>query len=384
MGNAGEIKLEKLVYNIEESKVDMVSAYDDWTNVAFAIANYCGEEGREYFKRIARLSANYSEEENDKKYNNALKTANGGVGIGTLLYIAKQHNVDTSNIYTAIGRVDTSYLFRPQYKPVVTDEFKEEPYYSENGIPNDYVEKALPLGTQTTLFHAIANISGLEEKTKEVFEKYKVGGTTTLNGSLFWQIDKNGICHDGKLIHYKNDGHRDKEKGIGANWIHKMCEKSLPSSYLFKQCIYGEFQLQHQTCKRIFLVESEKTALIGSVFYDFKCMWMATGGIGNLSATLLIPLMGKSPMKNKIILFPDKDGEKTWTAKADILKKFGLKIYIAKWWDFVSEVNDKDDIADAIFRIWEKKDTDGQKKLADYLDNLPIIEEIVFCNPTAL
>ena len=62
--------------------------------------------------------------------------------------------------------------------------------------------------------------------------------------------------------------------------------------------------------KVIDIVESEKTAVIGSV-YKPKLILMATSGVQNLNARLLNLLMGR-----RVILFPDVNQFEAWKKKA--------------------------------------------------------------------
>jgi hypothetical protein len=55
--------------------------------------------------------------------------------------------------------------------------------------------------------------------------------------------------------------------------------------------------------KTVAVVESEKTAVIMSERYP-ECLWLATGGLNELTPQKLFPLRGR-----RIILFPDTDPE---------------------------------------------------------------------------
>ncbi len=95
------------------------------------------------------------------------------------------------------------------------------------------------------------------------------------NRTLFFYQDINGNFCNVKSIVYKPDLHRDKD---------------IPPSYLFiksdgyKTCLYGENQLKNRAKGfQVILVESEKTAIIGSYTMPDK-IWIATGGTNGLTA----------------------------------------------------------------------------------------------------
>lgn len=68
--------------------------------------------------------------------------------------------------------------------------------------------------------------------------------------------------------------------------------------------------------KPIAIVESEKTAIICSVYYP-KYIWLATGGLNNLKVELLRILAGKN-----VVLFPDLGCYNKWFHKAKEFKQF--------------------------------------------------------------
>jgi hypothetical protein len=61
-------------------------------------------------------------------------------------------------------------------------------------------------------------------------ERYNVG-TAKGGAIIFWQLDADNRVRTGKIIHYKPDLHRNKDKFI--NWVHKILK--LPD-YNLQQC----------------------------------------------------------------------------------------------------------------------------------------------------
>ena len=362
--NFCEFDIDKLIGNIEVSGKSIASSFEDWTKVAFAIASEYGENGRGYFYKIASMYSGFSIEENKKKYDNALRTGKK-VSISSLVYMAKTAGIDVSDVYKKTPfYTDLSYVFNPQ--KYHTDELESNEIDKNCGIPDVFVSKSFCMCDNSNLYSFMENLfPNRKSHVISTFSMYKVGGTKNKHETIFWQIDKNGICRDGKIIQYGTDGHRIKT--TGANWVHSLAKEKLPSDYIFKQCLFGENISSIIDTNRIFLVESEKTAIICSIFFDENVIWMATGGIGNLKTRLL-----KSLSKKYFIAFPDIDGMKSWKAKSDSIFEDGLNIKTYDWWKGKEGVSGKEDIADYLVKIIQSGDIQKQEDLKKELSKISI------------
>lgn len=162
------------------------------------------------------------------------------------------------------------------------------------------------------------------ETIERVWAEYMVGATKD-KSVIFWQIDINGKVRTGKVMKYDpKTGHRVKEE-TGVNWIHSILKKKkvLPDSFNLVQCLFGEVLLKAHPDKGVALVESEKTALIGSgLFPDY--VWVATGGKSQLSIDKMKVLSGR-----RVVAFPDVDGFDYWKEKAVELSRFGIDISVS-------------------------------------------------------
>lgn len=158
-----------------------------------------------------------------------------------------------------------------------------------------------------------------KETMKRVWGDYGVGATR--NGSvIYWQIDINGKVRTGKVMRYDPEtGHRIKD-GTGVTWVHAILKKqgALPESFHLVQCLFGEHLLKMYPKKDVALVESEKTALIGSSVFP-QYVWVATGGKSQMNVDKMKVLRGK-----RVIAFPDVDGYKEWKEKAAELARHGI------------------------------------------------------------
>jgi rubredoxin len=144
--------------------------------------------------------------------------------------------------------------------------------------------------------------------TSELVSRYFIGTSKHWEGStVFWQVDLKGKIRTGKIMLYNPvNGKRVKEPYDHICGIHK--KLNLPEFNL-KQCLFGEHQLIDKT-KPVAVVESEKTAIIASVYLP-QFIWVAVGGINSLNADKCSVLIGRS-----VILFPDLNAFEKWSDKA--------------------------------------------------------------------
>jgi hypothetical protein len=162
---------------------------------------------------------------------------------------------------------------------------------------------------------------------------------STRDGSVIWyQIDDAMKVRSGKIIGYKDNGHRNKNTGV--NWVHS--KLNLPD-YNLNQCLFGLHLINKFPDEPIALVESEKSAFICSML-DSRFLWLAIGGKSQLSEERLQPIKNR-----RIILHPDNDGITEWTKKADELNKHGFTIKVSQ---FVANhaTEPTDDICDILMR----------------------------------
>ncbi len=165
-----------------------------------------------------------------------------------------------------------------------------------------------------------------EAEIEMVIEKYHIGTSTNWKGStVFWQIDNLGRIHAGKILQYnKETGKRSKDKSDKAliSWIHSILKRNNNiKEFNLKQCLFG-LQLVDTEIERIALVESEKTAVIMSLFKP-QYTWLATGSKHGFKLEYLEPIKHLD-----IVAFPDKSEYEIWTKKAEDLNKIGYKISV--------------------------------------------------------
>lgn len=136
------------------------------------------------------------------------------------------------------------------------------------------------------------------------------------NGAtVFWQIDTRGKVRTGKIMLYSpTTGKRVKNLELPVYWVHKALKQS---EFELRQCLFGEHLLIDKT-KPVAIVESEKTAVIASVYLP-QFIWVAVGSLTNLNAEKCSILKGRT-----VTLFPDLNGFDKWSSKAKELSHLAI------------------------------------------------------------
>ena len=142
-----------------------------------------------------------------------------------------------------------------------------------------------------------------------LLQRYYIGTAKYWQGAtVFWQVDVQHKIHTGKLMLYNvSTGKRVKQPYKHIQWAHKIMGQT---HFNLQQCLFGEHLLAIHNAKHVALVESEKTAIIASVYWP-QYVWLAVGSLTNLTAQKCKVLKGKT-----VTLFPDLNGFEKWNAKA--------------------------------------------------------------------
>ncbi|TWJ00018.1 hypothetical protein JN11_02433 [Mucilaginibacter frigoritolerans] len=210
-----------------------------------------------------------------------------------------------------------------------------------------------------------------DDVTADLITRYLIGTSKHWPGAtVFWQVDGAGSIRTGKIMLYSTDGKRVKKPFNHITWAHVVSRKSIdhsrksivdgpwsiarnipamdygpstmdrspstmdssnppsmdygPStmnsppltmnSFQLKQCLFGEHLLKEEPGKPVAIVESEKSAIIASVYLP-HFVWLAAGSLSNLSAEKCAVLKGRN-----VTLFPDLNAFNKWQLKAKELK----------------------------------------------------------------
>jgi len=177
-------------------------------------------------------------------------------------------------------------------------------------IPADVFKASLKNFETNNFVVFLISIFGVEI-TNQLISKYFIGTSKCWNGAtVFWQIDNTGHVRTGKIMLYDpQTGKRVKEPYNHINWAHKALKLD---EFKLGQCLYG-LHLLKDFSMPVAIVESEKTAIIASVYMP-QFIWLAVGSLASLNAERCLKLQGRD-----VILFPDLNGFKKWSGKAEEL-----------------------------------------------------------------
>ena len=272
----------------------------------------------------------------------------GGDGISLVMKYQNMAFVDACQWLCQAFGIDNNETIFKNLKPTKhTTDMTLKPTTDIVSLHPSMVEKSL---SSNSVFCRSLVSSGLlsHSQMRNAAEVYRLGATRD-GGVIFWQIDRHEKVCDGKVMHYDNNCHRLKEKTpTWVSWMMKHRFYSMPADTHTAKCLFGLHLLpttanSHDV--QIAIVESEKTAVICSEIITLQAikqvcnigvetilpdvLWMATGGAGNLSAEMLIPLKDY-----KITLFPDTDETGTtynlWRSKAEEIGKIlGQRIWVS-------------------------------------------------------
>lgn len=144
-----------------------------------------------------------------------------------------------------------------------------------------------------------------EHRARLLCEEYQLGATAD-GRVVFWQRDIDNRLRTGKIMAYSSDGHR---QGL-PSWIHDYLKKNgnLPEEWNLAQCFFGEHLLSRFPDKAVYLVESEKTAVVCAGLFP-QYVWIATGGCGLLNTAKAKVLRGR-----RVIVIPDSGELTKWLA----------------------------------------------------------------------
>lgn len=85
----GNSEVDGLVQEIQRSGISIAPSYEEYRNLAFALADGFGETGRDYFHALCFNDSNYKQRDSDKQYDEALKGRKSGISVGTFYYMVQ-------------------------------------------------------------------------------------------------------------------------------------------------------------------------------------------------------------------------------------------------------------------------------------------------------
>lgn len=209
-------------------------------------------------------------------------------------------------------------------------------------IPDSMFEMSFSNVSKNNFVKYLLSLFGTD-LTKKLIETYLIGSSKYwLGANVFWQVDILGQIRTGKIVLYDSTtGKRIREPVSHIAWVHSALKIK---NFNLKQCFFGEHLLNISLGKSVAIVESEKTAIIASVYMP-QFIWLASGSLSNLGIEKFRILKGR-----KIVLFPDLNGFQKWKQKALEIERFlNSKILVSDFLELHASDYEKElglDIAD--------------------------------------
>jgi len=227
-------------------------------------------------------------------------------------FVSYKDNETGDDVSNHVGRCDREYSCGYHFTP--SQYFKEHPEKrtaspmlitdealisnTVDFLPFDSMDRSVKLHGRCELFSFLRKLF-TEDIARQLCLDYFIGSSKD-GYTTFWQVDTDAKVRQVKVIRYNPvTGKRNKHAGVFFAG-----KKIVGDSANLEQCFFGEHLLcllQNEK-KPVALVESEKTAVIASVYYP-EFVWLATGGKHGCKWTqhsVCKVLSGK-----KVILFPD-------------------------------------------------------------------------------
>ena len=186
--------------------------------------------------------------------------------------------------------------YKANWKPTKPQPRPQPPAKPVSFIPVEPFKQSLKGYEQNNFVKYLNELFG-NEIAAGLIRKYFIGTSKHWQGAnIFWQIDITGKIRSGKIMLYNpTTGKRIKEPFNHIAWVHKAIKQP---EFELQQCFFGEHLLKENS-KPVTIVESEKTAIIASVYFP-KFIWLACGGKEGLNAEKCKILAGR-----QVILYPD-------------------------------------------------------------------------------
>lgn len=200
---------------------------------------------------------------------------------------------------------DNNISSTPTIKSKVPDIKKNKPKTSFINI--EIMQKSMFNKKHNYFIDYLASIWDLETAFF-LAEKYNIGTSKYWKGAtVFWQMDSEKNIRSGKIMLYNSsNGRRIRKPYNHINWVHKVLKFD---SFNLEQCFFGEHLLTENKNKPVAIVESEKTAIISSIYLP-EFIWLACGSVNNLNESKTRCLNGRN-----VVLFPDLNCYDMWNEK---------------------------------------------------------------------
>ncbi|HEY4063196.1 MAG TPA: DUF6371 domain-containing protein [Puia sp.] len=190
---------------------------------------------------------------------------------------------------------------------------RSDPAQQVDYLPIDLVSRTMAGHNRNYFILYLRSLFG-RSATDALIQRYLIGTSKHWNGStVFWQIDQTEQVRQAKVMLYNpSTGRRVKDdNGSKVFFAGKSLLQNHDANLL--QCLFGEHLLAEHPAGWVGIVESEKTAIIASIYFP-NLIWLATGGKNGARWT--DPAVCRVLRGREVILFPDLNVYQKWKEKA--------------------------------------------------------------------
>ena len=364
--------IEAMARAVYSAGIHLADDRKEWLQLMMSMAGG-GERLLDSFLLLASMAGRkFKERENRREFRKAMRKS-CDAGLKFFIDRCKEKGI-SPNDYLAPAALADSYQSRSAWRQ--NNNHTNHNHQQQSSIQPTTMQPFTTLPTANTIhsidykwverfgqgqdssFHRSVVASGLltAEELQAASEIFHLG-TTKDKRVVYWQIDAEGRVRDGKLMAYDELCHRVKpgehDTQSSVSWAGYEFTKCglLDKDWEATHCLFGLHQLNSRPDDTVCIVEAEKTAVICS--QKFKdCIWMAAGGLEQLSLDKLRPLVGR-----QVIIYPDTDPE----GEA-----------FRKWYEITWRAMSELEMEIAICDVLEKNATPEQKEakidLVDFIE----------------
>ena len=199
--------LHRLTEAVRNAGADIAPTYQEYVQLAFAIANDCGKEGQEDFLSLCSLSPKFNRQNAEKLFKNALNSGRNGVHLGTAFHLAQLCGVKTEQMET-MGTVtpgslththDRAHAYNRCTQEKYTEEEEEEDSlsYKEEFTPGSDPLTSLPTLDKTRRWPRLLEQIISHASSDAQRDVMLLGSIVTLGSTMAWHVR---CIYGGKVI----------------------------------------------------------------------------------------------------------------------------------------------------------------------------------------
>lgn len=184
-------EIETIIQRIEEKQLDIATAYSDWRDIGFALADALNDDGRSFFHRISKYYTDYNPSECDTQFDKCLKAKGTGITIRSFFEMAKRAGVNINTKPACIHNHSN-------------DDFEETPSFPDsifNSLPPILYEACSVFKTSREkdiiLLGSIVTLSSCIPNT------YGIYGNSKVYSNLYLFVTAQASAGKGSLAHCK-------------------------------------------------------------------------------------------------------------------------------------------------------------------------------------